>query len=524
MENLRQFKGVKGGILSCFVIVVCLLNSIFVFAQTDKSPITVYCRDYVTGAHVLITQSGISDFIDIDASPSMVSGIISHENCYTGYGIVLGTSDEGGSFSFSLVNSLKEDMCRVMFYAQQLYEDGEPIEASLSVNGSEPVSIATKESSYGYFACPVDLSVADLDDITVRSTARVMLRGLIFVYAGSSASAGDVESVNFSSTKLTMTTGQSTDKLWYTVEPKWSINQNVIWSSSDEEIVSVTQQGVITAMSPGTASIFITSESNPDISSECKVEVKEVVPEKITVLPAKASLGVGGKIQYYVETEPANASKRVLWTTRYPSKINLSDDGICEGLTSGAAIVTATSALNANVSGFTSVTVKDFLGIESVVLSENELTMYVDDSAVLSATVLPEGASNKKLSWSSSSPSVVTVSEDGTLTAHSVGNAIINAYSNDESGISASCTVTVMPSETASVEAPSMDSLTVGIVDDSILISGYNEGETMTLSDISGRQILSRRLTGSETSIKINVSPTVYILKIGGKSCKISIP
>ena len=79
-------------------------------------------------------------------------------------------------------------------------------------------------------------------------------------------------------------------------------------------------------------------------------------------------------------------------------------------------------------------------------LNKSTLTLQEKDSDTLIATVKPDDATNKDVTWKSSDTSIATVNEDGIVTAISAGTATITATAKDGSGVSASCSVTVMHS------------------------------------------------------------------------------
>lgn len=80
--------------------------------------------------------------------------------------------------------------------------------------------------------------------------------------------------------------------------------------------------------------------------------------------------------------------------------------------------------------------------VRNLSLSETSLTMTVGDSKTLTATVEPDTATNKDVTWSSSDDSVATVA-DGAVTAVAAGSATITAVSDDDPDIKATCEVTV---------------------------------------------------------------------------------
>ncbi len=81
--------------------------------------------------------------------------------------------------------------------------------------------------------------------------------------------------------------------------------------------------------------------------------------------------------------------------------------------------------------------------VSSITLNKNSATMEIGTSEQLSATISPDDATIKLVSWSSSNSSVVEVSDEGEITAKSPGNATITCSALDGSGVTATCTITV---------------------------------------------------------------------------------
>ena len=81
----------------------------------------------------------------------------------------------------------------------------------------------------------------------------------------------------------------------------------------------------------------------------------------------------------------------------------------------------------------------------SITLDKSEVTLKATQTTTLIATVLPETATNKSVTWTSSNEAVAIVDANGTVTAVGVGEAIIMATTTDGSDLSASCVVTVLP-------------------------------------------------------------------------------
>ena len=98
--------------------------------------------------------------------------------------------------------------------------------------------------------------------------------------------------------------------------------------------------------------------------------------------------------------------------------------------------------------------------VKTVQLSETALTMRIGESKQLKATVFPENASDKTITWVSSDPAVVSVSSKGEVQAKQNGTAQITAKAAN--GRSAICTVIVKPVE---VESVTLDKTTLELTE-----------------------------------------------------------
>jgi len=166
----------------------------------------------------------------------------------------------------------------------------------------------------------------------------------------------------------------------------------------------------------------------------------------ISVSPTSLNLTAGGVAGSLTATvTPANASnKSVLWQSSNPTIANVSN-GTVTPLSAGSVDVTVTTADG----GFSAVCTVNVAAaavpVTGVNLSPANLTLNVGGSpGVLSATVLPVNASNKMLSWSSSDPTVASVS-GGIVTPVSTGYAVVTV-TTAEGGFTASSQITVLPS------------------------------------------------------------------------------
>ncbi|MBR5407561.1 MAG: Ig-like domain-containing protein [Lachnospiraceae bacterium] len=160
-------------------------------------------------------------------------------------------------------------------------------------------------------------------------------------------------------------------------------------------------------------------------------------------------------IKYKEGTSSENASgdvKEIVLFRFEGQKIKLSDLGVTgkwSSLSNGVEDVAAKGVITvgstAGENTYTGILVNsgDAVKVKSVSLSKKNMSLEVGNSEALTATVLPDNATNKTLKWTSSNEKVATVDSYGRVTAVAAGTATIKAASTDESNKSASCTVEV---------------------------------------------------------------------------------
>ena len=143
----------------------------------------------------------------------------------------------------------------------------------------------------------------------------------------------------------------------------------------------------------------------------------------------------------------------------------------------------------------------------SITLDQSELTLYVGEADTLTATLHPEGT-NSGVEWTSSDPSVASVTESGLIIAHSAGTASITATAT-VGGASASCLVTVqeVPATTYSISI-SVSPTEGGTVSGS---GQYEEGATATVTAVAneGFRFLEWAEAGTQISTAANLTFTV---------------
>ena len=242
-----------------------------------------------------------------------------------------------------------------------------------------------------------------------------------------------VESISLNKDELTLEKGK-TETLIATVKPDDATDKSVTWNSSDDGIVSVDQVGKISAIKGGEATI---TASAGDKSAKCKVTVTVPV-ESITLDLTSITLEEGKTTTIKATVSPNDATdKTVSWSSSNTAVATVAD-GKITAVKEGSATITAEAG---GKSATCSVTVKkQVIAVTSVTLNKTTLTLEKGQSETLVATVLPNGATDKKITWSSSDDSIAKVDQNGKVTAQNGGNATVTAKAGEKS---ATCSVTV---------------------------------------------------------------------------------
>ena len=250
-----------------------------------------------------------------------------------------------------------------------------------------------------------------------------------------------VTGVTLNKTALTLNIGAS-ETLSATVAPADATNKKVTWKSSDAAVATVDTNGKVTAVKAGEATITVTTEDGGKTAT-CKVTVKTatIAVTGVTLNKTATSLLVGGSETLTATVAPAEATnKKVTWKSDKPEIASVDANGKVTGVKAGEATITVTTE-DGGKTATCKVTVKPNL-VSEITLAA--LAIYVGESKAVTATVKPDDATNKELTWTSSDETVATVDATGKVTGKKIGTATITATAQDGSGVSGSCTVTVL--------------------------------------------------------------------------------
>ena len=267
---------------------------------------------------------------------------------------------------------------------------------------------------------------------------RLALFFALFLLIVPSSRAAKVEAVALDKTALELTVGQGA-MLKVSVVPSDAKVKAILWSSSDRNVVTVSETGEVTATGTGMAVITATAFKSGK-SALCAVKVKGIPVEGISLSKSRITLEPGGSKKLDVVISPSNAAeKKLLWKSSDPKVATVDRNGNVIAKDYGTAVIAA-SAADGGIMDMCTVTV--LRHVTGICLNKGSITIRSGESETLTATVSPSHASDKSVVWTSSDPSVAIVDANGKVTAVGAGKVTITAKTVD-GGYAAKCIASI---------------------------------------------------------------------------------
>jgi len=291
------------------------------------------------------------------------------------------------------------------------------------------------------------------------------------------------------------------------------------WSSSDETIVTVSAKGMITAVSTGEATITCSASDDEFIFASVpvlvgpRVSAVSLSTENLTLHLSDAD-NTASVHQIQATISPDDAlCQDIIWTSSDESIATVDENGLIHALKPGTVTIRATSAeipakdQKAKTRSCSVTVIRDVASIE---LSEPSLRIKKTGTATLKATVLPENASNQKISWESSDSSIASITSAGQITAKTCGACTITAKATDGSEVLATCELTVFQPVTSLKPAQTSIKAFLG------------SAPTQAEVSVSPSDATDKSLTWSSSNPEIaTVDEFGNVTAVSGGSCKI---
>ena len=253
-----------------------------------------------------------------------------------------------------------------------------------------------------------------------------------------------VTGIRLSQTQVTCSLSLGTYQLSYYIEPEGDgVNTKVVWESSNPEVLTVDQNGFVTFLKPGNATVICQTEDTGtdgiNLVATCDFVVEQPVTS-VTLDYTDITLKIGDQFRLTSIVKPDDATnKQLTWVSSNTSVVTV-EDGLVTAVAGGDAAILVQSV----DSGVTALcNVKVYQPVTSVTISNSVMEVRKGTDFWLYATALPSNADNPAISWTSSNSSVATVDQTGKVTTLAAGETVITATSMD-TGVFATCKLTVL--------------------------------------------------------------------------------
>lgn len=305
-------------------------------------------------------------------------------------------------------------------------------------------------------------------------------------------------------------------------QPLAADNNPTSWSVTNGTLpdgLTLNSDGTITGTPTAAGASTFTVTATNDSGSDSKVYTLTINPAPIlvtgvTLKPTSLSLFTGDTATLTATVEPSNATnKNVTWESSNKSVATVDANGLVTAVSAGTATITVTTE-DGTKTATCAVTVKAAtVSVTGVTLSQTQASLYSNhtpSTLTLTATVAPDDATNKAVTWTSSNNAVATVDANGLITAVAPGTATITVTTVDGS-FTATCTVTVSRHSSgggsSSRPTPSLSDQAIDNIRDA------RPGDTVEITLRPGRTTLEREvfesLAGQNITLEIDAGDGV---------------
>jgi len=257
-----------------------------------------------------------------------------------------------------------------------------------------------------------------------------------------------LELVNVTNLTLSITLNlniNQTSQIIPTISPANASNKNITWTSSNIDVATVTNSGLITAKTNGTTTIIATTQDQNKTASIILTVITPAI--SITLNKTTLTLNPNQTFKLVSTITPVNASnKNITWTSSNINVATVSNTGLITAKSNGTTNIIATledhnkTADSEDQNKTAKVVLTVITPVTGITLNKTTLTLILNQTFKLIPTITPATASNKSIIWSSSNNSICTVI-NGTIKKIAKGSVIITAKTVDGNK---TATVTIM--------------------------------------------------------------------------------
>ncbi len=520
------YKATDGsGVTGSFVVVVKPListvslspNVLVISPTTTDAAFKVVVTPEDAGNHVLSWVSSDESICTVDKNGKLYPKV-------KGVCTITGTTTDGTNISTSATLRVAAPAASVSISKSEVsLNGGKTMTLSATVTTTDGETYNDVEWTSG------DTNIATVDQngvVTAKYPGKVVIKATALdgTYQGATCVVTVVQGAT--GVELTETATVSVgDKITLIAKvlPEYASNKDVTWSSSDESIATVNSKGVVTGKKEGTVAISCTTVDGGYIAN-CNVNVV-ISAQAVTLNRETMTLQAGFNYTLQATVTPATATnKLVTWTSSDEKVVKVNSNGTVSAIAGGKATVTATTVSGGHTASCVFSVLEEPTGIE---LDYNVRNMYIGQVATITPYVLPETATSRDVTWSSSNSKIVTVSSNGMVTALSRGTAIVTAKTVS-GNYTATCAITV--GDKVNVTGLSIDITNLNMLKGEsativATVEPSNASEKTITWTSSNKKVATVSNTGTVTAVSTGETVITAVTKDGSyqRQCKITV-
>ena len=376
----------------------CLISSLIVLKSGTISDVDYVRRKGFTGRIGIISGTVTFVNVTVDGEPLTIDNLTEHFRVAP-KGVVIFPSDEDLMLNFSA--------------------------AGLAPRGTKTITVTYKGKKVNV-TFPRYKSSSRAATVNTRGKitgSKVGDAVITVTYKGLAAQClicvtEDVKSIAFKAKKYSLYEGE-TQTLALKVQPAKASLDGLKWSSADEEIARVDQNGSVTGLKKGTTTI--TAVTTGGKKASCTVKV--LVPIEQIELPESTEISVKGKLQLKPVFFPENAEAKSLTWKATGKAVSVSKSGLVQALKPGDATVTLTTDRGVVATVQVTVTQK----ATTISFKSKQIKVPINGTSVLKPTFGPAGSNRWTVTFTSANTDIATVDENGVVSGHSLGKTKITA-------------------------------------------------------------------------------------------------
>lgn len=218
--------------------------------------------------------------------------------------------------------------------------------------------------------------------------------------------------------------------------------KSVTWSSTNEKVATVDENGVVTGVSKGQANIRATAADGSGRNATYQITVRQQ-PESIELTSKTDTVNVGSYMTITAKVLPNTVNdKSVTWSSSNEAVAKVNNSGRVTPVGPGSCVITCASTAFPDVAASMTVTVRQ--PVSKISFLEKEVSVNVGSTLPLYWQVEPANATEQSVSFTSKDERIATVGADGTVYGVKRGSTTITVAAQDGSGKKATIKVNVL--------------------------------------------------------------------------------